>query len=226
MALSRGPKIITDGLILCLDAADKKSYSGSGDTWYDRSGNDYDGTLTNDPTFSDANGGCLVFDGVDDSVSFSATKTADCTFSCWAKTTEATVAEMSDMLFNAGSNNFGPDLYFASSRISWNIWNGTTNYFCATPSLVGNGNYHNYCVICDSSTDLASLYIDGVLYGTADHTSTYQTRLTDNTNFYIGGSPTNYNWKGSISEFKMYNKTLSFSEVLQNFNAMRGRFGV
>jgi len=68
MSVVRGPKIVTDNLILCLNAADKKSYSGSGTTWHDRSGNDYDGTLTNGPTFSDANGGSIVFDGVDDYV--------------------------------------------------------------------------------------------------------------------------------------------------------------
>jgi hypothetical protein len=51
MALSHSPKIVTDGLVLCLDAGDGKSYSGSGTTWTDRSGNGNNGTLTNDPTF-------------------------------------------------------------------------------------------------------------------------------------------------------------------------------
>src|SRR6056300_389186 len=65
MALSHSPKIVTDGLVLCLDAADPKSYSGSGTTWTDRSGNGNNGTLTNDPTFDSAIGGSLVFDGSD-----------------------------------------------------------------------------------------------------------------------------------------------------------------
>ena len=52
MATSYSPKIITDGLVLCLDAGDGKSYSGSGTAWTDRSGNDNHGTLVNGPTFN------------------------------------------------------------------------------------------------------------------------------------------------------------------------------
>ena len=68
MALSHSPLIVTDGLVLCLDAANKKSYSGSGTTWTDRSGNGNNGTLVNGPTFDSGNGGSIDFDGVDDNV--------------------------------------------------------------------------------------------------------------------------------------------------------------
>jgi hypothetical protein len=70
MALSRGPKIVTNGLVLAVDAADKNSYKGSGTTWKDVSGNAYNGTLTNGPTFSNVNRGVIVFDGVDDYADF------------------------------------------------------------------------------------------------------------------------------------------------------------
>jgi len=66
MAISRGPKLVTNGLVFCVDAADKNSYIGSGTTWTDVSGNAYNGTLTNGPTFNGSNGGGIVFDGVDD----------------------------------------------------------------------------------------------------------------------------------------------------------------
>ena len=69
MALSHSPKIVTDGLVLCLDAGDGKSYSGSGTTWYDRSGNGNNGILVNGPTFDSNNRGAIVFDGVNDHVS-------------------------------------------------------------------------------------------------------------------------------------------------------------
>jgi hypothetical protein len=59
-------KIVTNGLVLALDAADKNSYPGSGTTWRDMSGNNSNSTLTNSPTFNSANGGSIVFDGVDD----------------------------------------------------------------------------------------------------------------------------------------------------------------
>jgi len=71
MALAHSPKIVTDGLVLSLDALDLKSYSGSGSTWYDRSGNAHNGSKVSAPAFSSDNGGVFVFDGTDDGFSFS-----------------------------------------------------------------------------------------------------------------------------------------------------------
>ena len=65
--------IVTDGLILHLDAADSNSYGGSGNTWYDISGNGYNGILTNGPTYSTNNGGCLIFDGTNDYIKLTST---------------------------------------------------------------------------------------------------------------------------------------------------------
>ena len=65
MAIFGGPNVIDNGLVLSLDAGNVKSYPGSGTIWYDKSGNNNNGTLTNGPTFS---GGSIVFDGVDDYV--------------------------------------------------------------------------------------------------------------------------------------------------------------
>ncbi len=66
MAHFHSPRIITDGLVLALDAANQKSYPGSGTTWSDLSGNGNNGTLTNGPTFDSGNNGSIIFDGVDD----------------------------------------------------------------------------------------------------------------------------------------------------------------
>ena len=66
MAFNYSPKIVTDGLVLCLDAGNPNSYPGSGNTWKDLSRGRNNGTLVNGPTFSGANGGSLVFDGVND----------------------------------------------------------------------------------------------------------------------------------------------------------------
>ena len=69
MSNNYGPKIITDGLVLCLDAADQNSYSGSGNTWTDLSGNGNNGTLINGPTFTSENYGSIIFDGSNDYMS-------------------------------------------------------------------------------------------------------------------------------------------------------------
>ena len=68
MAEIHGPKIVRDGLVLALDAADRNSYISGSTTWTDLSGNGNTGTLTNGPTYSSANGGSLVFDGSNDYV--------------------------------------------------------------------------------------------------------------------------------------------------------------
>jgi len=73
MATNYNPKITTDGLVLCLDAANPKSYPGSGTAWFDISGNSRNGTLTNSPTFSSSNQGYFSFDGTDDFVSITDT---------------------------------------------------------------------------------------------------------------------------------------------------------
>ena len=169
MALSHSPKIVTDGLVLCLDAGDGKSYGGSGTTWTDRSVNSNNGTLTNGPTFDSSNGGSIVFDGSNDYTSFSATKTAECTFAVWAKSNETSTGALGDMLFNAGSSGLGPDLFFAASKILWNTWDSANNPFCTMPSLVVDGNFHYYVVVCDASAEEATLYIDGEEYGTDEH---------------------------------------------------------
>ena len=69
MAFNYSPKIVTDGLVFAVDAANKKSYPGSGTTWTDLAGSN-DGTLTNGPTFDSGDGGSIVFDGTDDYVEF------------------------------------------------------------------------------------------------------------------------------------------------------------
>jgi hypothetical protein len=73
MALSHSPRIVTDGLVLCLDAANKRSYPGAGTTWIDLTANKNNGTLVNGPTFDSANGGSIVFDGTNDRVDCGAT---------------------------------------------------------------------------------------------------------------------------------------------------------
>ena len=90
MSLSRGPKTITNGLVLYLDAANKKSYPGSGATWTDLSGNSNTGTLTNGPTFSAANMGSILFDGTNDYVDCgnnSSLQITQGTISAWVKST-------------------------------------------------------------------------------------------------------------------------------------------
>jgi hypothetical protein len=87
MSCFAGPSAVTSGLVLELDAANTKSYTGSGTTWTDLSGNGNNGVLTNGPTYSSLNGGYIVFDGINDYVTCSATSSpqfdADFTIESW-----------------------------------------------------------------------------------------------------------------------------------------------
>ena len=86
MGFGNGPRIVSNGLVLALDAADKNSYPGSGITWRDVSGNNNNGTLTNGPTFDSSNGGSIVFDGTNDFVTGSiGSINAPFTFSVFGK---------------------------------------------------------------------------------------------------------------------------------------------
>ena len=148
------------------------------------------------------------------------TKPASMTLSVWATTTVAP-ASQSSMLFNAGASGSGPDLYFSSGNIYWNIWDGAANPLGAIPATANNGSYHNYVLVNESGVN-ARLYYDGVLLGTATYRSP-----TANTNFAIGGGGAgDYSWVGNIGIFNVYNRALTTSEVLNNFNATKSRYGL
>jgi len=86
MSLHHSPRIVTNGLVLCLDAANTKSYSGSGTTWTDLTGRGNTGTLTNGPTFTAGSNGYINFDGSNDYVSFSS--------NCYGIATNGTISEL------------------------------------------------------------------------------------------------------------------------------------
>jgi len=217
MSLNHSPAIVTDGLVLCLDAANVRSYPGTGTTWTDRSTSGNNGTLTNGPTFDSGNGGSIVLDRANDLVSVTITKSADCTFSTWA----ARPSTSTDMLFNAGGNGSGPDLFFYQGKISWNTWNGANNPFADIPSNASDGNFHQYVLVNDSSST-AKLYYDGDLLGTATYRSAAST-----TKLIIGSAGpggTYYNWQGNIANFMLHNRLLTEKEIKQNYISTQGRF--
>lgn len=183
----------------------------------DLSGNSNHGEFFNGVSYSSDNGGSFLFDGTNDYINAPVTKASTCTFSCWAKTT--TFAS-NPMLFNAGPTSSGPDLFFYNGKISWNTWDGDANPFGNIPANANDGNWHNYVVVNDVSSN-TKLYYDGVLIGSASYRS-----AAANTNLTIGGDAGAWPWNGSIAMFVVHNRALSLSEVQQNFNALRGRFGV
>ena len=209
---------ITNGLVLNLDASNPISYPGTGTTWFDLSGSNNNGILVNNPVYNSTNGGNIEFNGSNTYIDVSLTKTASCTFSAWAKSTDT---NSNNMLFNAGYDGSGPDLFFSGGVLSWNTWDSSNNPFGSIPATSANGNWHNYVLVNDEVSNTAKLYYDGVLYGTAAYRN-----ASANTVLYIGGNSNAYMWNGAIGNFQVFNRSLISSEVLQNFNAVKSRFGL
>ena len=224
MATRYSPAIVTSGLSLCLDAANKVSYLGSGTSWYNLSGTINTGTLTNGPTFSAANMGSIVFDGVDDYVtgigsSIVPTSTAAYTVSVWCyrNTNNTGYKELLAQWTNANSGNsffFG----FDNSAVRF-----TDNWNPITVSGAGNTNvWMNLVGVYTVSN--AYIYLNGVLAATKGSGFTY----TGTGPLIIGrqGELSSEYFDGRISNVKVYNRALSATEVLQNYNATKTRFGL
>ena len=233
--LAHSPKIITDGLVLCLDAGNPKSYPGSGTTWSDLSGQGNNGTLVNGPTYSSSNGGYLSFDSTNNyAYSYlQGTQSYDnnYTFEIWAYFPTGGVwhngigsgNELLGIGSNAGQafsssdgaialtlNNNGSDTVAV-----FNFTNGfTCNY------VIQRDTWYHLVATHTPGTNGTKLYVNGSLYASANMTATGN--LTYN-GVSIGGGYFGYSDK-SISISRIYNRALSASEIQQNFNATKSRF--
>ena len=228
MSFNFSPKIVTDGLKVYLDAGNPKSYVSGSTTWYDLSGNNVNGTLTNGPTFSPEVNGCLVFDGVDDIVTtpFNTIQTSN-TFEIWANRTESVntynmMAGMYLPYFGFRSGNF---LHF-SHRVDGIQRSLYTNDSTVLGTLVNNRWYcFHFVNSFDGVNTTMSSYSDGVFRGSLVSSGSPTTSTLSN--LTIGNWRTgiiDYPFKGKISMFKYYNRTLSAQEILQNYNATKSRY--
>jgi hypothetical protein len=227
MSAYAGPEIPSSGLILALDAANAKSYPGSGTAWTDLSSRATNGTLTNGPTYSSANGGSIVFDGVNDycditSTSFGSASvlTIDCSIK-W-------VAGTGGMFL--GFTTY--DVWTQSGTLGYN--NGQSNVVGISAAKVSSlgliGNWHHYTFVMNSSGLLSTnkIYIDGVDQGTLTAVVAADGSIPGLNNNLRLCSWNNAGFYGNMqySNIKVYNRVLSDAEVAQNFYAFRGRFGL
>ena len=219
MAFIHSPKIITDGLVLALDAGNVKSYPRSGTRWSDLSGNNNNGTLTNGPTFNAANGGSIVFDGTNDYVNLASAVNTNASFTLtfWAVRT----ADANPTLFS-GINVGGGYLQIRMSE----------SYVSLVKSFIAElGNFGASSatslntiaqIVLTRTGTTYTVYVDGQQKGTLTFTQTY---ITANTTIGINSQSTEP-FTGRVYQFLYYNRVLSPDEILQNFNATRARFGV
>ena len=229
MGLTHSPKIVTNGLVLALDAANNKSYSGSGVTWNDLSGNNNTGTLTNGPTFSGANGGYIVLDGTNDYVINSSPTNIPVGSS--SRTVQLWIYPKNNScpLVQLGTGG-GFQVYIVS------FFNSSGTLYLFTDGINSANN------ISFSGTDLPTLniwnhitfgnsgqnwfyYLNGVsklsgTFGVTLNTIGQKYIVGNRDDVYLGTANVN------VSQTFVYNRALSASEILQNYNATKSRFGL
>lgn len=231
MALAHSPSIVRSGLVLHLDAANIKSYPGSGTVWTDLSGNANNGTLVGGVGYSAANAGGLVFDGANDYVtvanSASMRPSTELTVECVIKPT-STPGSWSQLI------GYGQADYVNGNYLLF-LETGTT--ICRALARVNNTEYrcntlytapvnqNTHITFTMKTGDAIRSYFNGVAdITTALPAGTFTYNGT--TSGYQIGSPGGSWFPGSMYFLKIYNRALTAAEVQQNFNAARGRFGI
>jgi len=232
MALAHSPRIVTDGLVLCLDAGNTKSYPGTGTTWTDLSGQGNNGSLINGVGYSGDNLGSLSFDGADDRTLFSgnnisglAELATEFTISAWVKYNPFTSGYQAFITKqNSGSSAPGTPrldlgyfrdqqtLYFTTYNSSSGDLNGANFSYSANNAT----SWNNYVLVCGNS--LKRVYVNNTLYFSDSFTSTYP----DNAKLLTIGGDRRIN--GNIAQVSIYSRALTASEIQQNFNALRSRY--
>lgn len=224
MSLHHSPKIVTDGLVLCLDAANKKSYSGGGDTWIDISNNRNNGTLINSPTFNSSNKGNIAFNGTNNFINTSYTlPNTNYTISVAFKINVFSTTYNRGIFSTFSTSNFN-GIYFADSgsqSISTsNMWfwvDGNSLY--RIPYIFATNTW--YFVAFSIINGEIYVYINGGLVYQVTDTTTHQNTLS------LGISRFNQNYlNGNISLAQVYNRALSANEISQNYKTLKGRFNL
>jgi len=237
MAFANGGSIVTNGLVLALDAADRNSYVSGSTTWSDLSGNNNTSTLTNGPTFSSANGGSIVFDGTNDfSTSPDSTSLRPTSFSIdtWFRPTSFSSYNTVVVKPFNGPPWSAPFLSYMI-RIETNgtvLSCGTSTagtYRTLSPSFTFSANTtYNVSFTFNSSTGAAIAYLNGSSLSSTTHTAgaISYAALPVLIGASYGTNPVGEFFAGSIYSVKIYNTILSVTEILQNYNAQKSRFGL
>lgn len=212
--------LVTNGLVFNVDASFVPSYPKNGTTWYDISSGGNNGTLVNDPTFSSSGGGSFVFDGTDDEVNTSYGPTlGDFTICIWFKdNASATYGRLVDKSYTGG-------FWLGRNASTPNSWGGgikeTSDPYGIFLTLT-DGQWNYLTSIRSGSNHI--LYGNGITNTTSN---TVTSSSLDSTTISIGawsGAETSQRFKGDIGVVQVYNRALTSTEVLQNYNAGLTRF--
>ena len=228
MGFNYSPKIVTNGLVLYLDAANSKSYPGSGTTWSDLSRGGNNGTLNNTFTFNADKGGNLLFTSAN-----SNTVTGPLSQGLGTDVTVEIVLKIdtsnNPVLYGLATDTYsdGLGIYANSGVWSWNTGDINSNAFSSSPTIITTSYYH--VVVTNAAASNAKLYINSILIGTA----AYRNATTTGTGnkyeigaFWQGKSNLIFFINANCGLFKIYNRALTATEIQQNYNTQKSRFGL
>jgi hypothetical protein len=227
-----GPKpIVTNGLVLHLDAANIRSYPKSGVTWTDLSGNNNTGTIVNSPTFNSGNQESLVFNGTTQYVTTANTITlTTATFISWVNLngsqpsyTGIIVSRISDATATGLGSSYGNTP--TTNQLGY-LWNGALNTYSWNSGLIIPTNAWCMVAVSVSSTSATAYLCQSS--GITSTTNTVNHSSVSN-NFNVGRDPYSLGgrfFNGNIAQSLLYNRALSATEIQQNYNATKGRFNL
>ena len=230
MAYHNNPRIVTDGLVLCLDANAKRSYSGSGSTWYDSTTNGNNATIVN-ATYN--SNGYFTFDGTGDYMTCTtATGWTSLTDMCAFVIARPTTISRRHYLFDSrySGSNLGFGLGLDSDNSPFHFANDSSGYDEATsPTTFSTNNFYIFGLFRQGNS-IQILDSDSVTKITPSIASnTLGTGALTPGGYTIGvykNLSDTYTWIGDIAAVWIYNRVLSQAECTQNYNAMKTRFGL
>ncbi len=241
MRFTYSPKIVTDGLVFYVDAANPNSYV-SCNTTVDSLVSNVTGSLINDTDFSPYNQGYWVFDGLDDYIIFDESPelklTTEFTIDVWVKTNIELPNDVFGQIISKPTSDSNAPYFLYTLRQSWpgagSYWqfliNGPNTKFIGsvstTPSSVDE--WVNITCVFNGNTQIMEIFINGISKESLN--TGWSSILDETSDVYIGtskvlGTPAQF-FSGHISNVQVYNRALSSDEVLQNYNALKGRFGL
>ena len=248
MALAHSPKIVTDGLVLCLDAADPKSYSGSGSTWYDRSGNGNNATKQvgtfNSKGYFDSVETVDYADRLEFSVGHSTSLNDAFSVTSGGWSIEEIVRIDDNTYPEAAAGTVVSNSAYSAGAVGfdWNHGGYNTTFKMGVGNNVGEssgydvsftynlptkfralGQWLHRSLYWDRDSNVMGFYFNGEHIASTSIASVSDQTLYDGGGISIGSL---YGWRhhGARAAFKVYNKALTASEVLQNYNALKSRF--
>jgi hypothetical protein len=230
MATFGGPNTIETGLVVSVDAANPTSYPGSNTTWNDLSGNSKNGT-TSGATYGSQNGGVFNFDGINDTISFGTGNTffplTSFTIDLWtqSKGTVPTTGTTPGLF----GFTYGIRAYFdLTNRVVLSISSGSSSQnltYTHNTNIRDDGSWNN--IVFQATPTNSYIYLNGELKASRSLTWLGNTVWPTNT-WNLGRDNNNSTqfFTGSIASYKMYNTALTLPQIQQNYNALRGRFGI